>query len=117
MLRALPADAYSLRLHNDDPMKGILLELHVHEDSEEGVAFVEHFRATCFENLGAAPAGKPIPPGAESVHWYLQGESSEWLMFEFWTKDIGAIQRAVARVENALRDDGHPVTLENRLTQ
>lgn len=116
-MRTLAADAYSLRLHNEDPMKGILLELHVHEDSEEGVAFLDNFRATCFEHLGAAPAGRPIPPGAESVHWFLQGQSSEWLMFEFWSRDIPAIRRAVARVENALRTAGVTVTIDDRLSQ
>ncbi|MFC5505314.1 hypothetical protein [Bosea massiliensis] len=116
-MRTLADTAYSLRLHQDDPMKGILFELHVHEDTEEGVAFLDQFREACFENLGAAPAGKPIPPGAESVHWYLQGQSSEWLMFEFWSRDIPAIRRAVARVENALRTAGVTVTIEDRLSQ
>lgn len=116
-MQTLPADAYSLCLHRDDPMKGILFELHVHEDTEEGVAFLDQFRDACFENLGAAPAGMPIPPGAESVHWYLQGQSSEWLMFEFWSRDIPAIRRAVARVENALRTAGVTVTIDDRLAE
>ncbi|PZR93571.1 MAG: hypothetical protein DI537_10680 [Stutzerimonas stutzeri] len=115
MVSTLPHGAYTLQLHRDDPMKGILFELHVHEDTEEGVAFVERVRASCFEHLGAAPAGKPIPPGAESVHWYLQGESSDWLMFEFWSRDIDAIRRAVARVITALRAAGDQVQFEDRL--
>lgn len=107
MVRRLAPEAYSLRLHKDDPMKGILLELHVHEDTEEGVAFVDHFKATCFEHLGASP---------DRIHWFLQGQSSEWLMFEFWTRDAPAIQRAVARVENALREEGLTVNFQNCLT-
>lgn len=106
MVQPLASDAYSLRLHNEDPMKGVLLELHIHEESEEAIAFLDHFKDTCFEQLGA---------GADRVHWYLQGQSSSWLMFEFWTRDIAAIQRCVARVENTLREQKLPVILENSL--
>jgi hypothetical protein len=38
-------------------------------------------------------------------------------MFEFWSRDIPAIRRAVARVENALRTAGVTITIEDRLPQ
>jgi hypothetical protein len=111
----MDASRYTLKLHKDFPGKGWLLELHMNDSDEEDVAFVETFRATAFRYLGAAPHGfTRHDDGKRFVDtcWFLQGESSDWLMFEFWTSDQSAILDGVIRVIDALNMQGIPVVLQ-----
>jgi hypothetical protein len=109
----LPADHYRLKLHQDTPGRGYLFELHITHESDDSVAFVENFRATCFRHLGSAPMGMPKPADKKDPCWFLQGESSTWLMFEFWTRDHDSILEGVLRVLDALEAQGLPVTLSH----
>lgn len=111
----MDASRYTLKLHNDFPGKSWLLELTMDDSDEEDIAFVERFRSTCFHHLGVAPHGftrhEDGARFAES-HWFLQGESSTWLMFEFWTKDQSAILDGVIRVIDALEAQGLSIVLQ-----
>ena len=111
----MDASRYTLRLHKDFLGKGWLLEFHMMDSDEDDTAFGDSFRATAFRYLGAAPHEfTRHDDGTRFVDtcWFLQGDSSDWLMFEFWTSYQSAILDGVIRVIEALETQGVSVVLQ-----
>ena len=111
----MDASRYTLRLNKGFPGKGWLLELHMKDSGEDDRAFVDTFRATAFRYLGAAPHGFTRHEDGKwfvDTCWFLQDDSSDWLMFEFWTSDQTAILDGVIRVIDALETQGISVILQ-----
>ena len=110
-IKDLPADHYSLRLTKELPGSGYLFILEIKQPSAHSAAFVDNFRATCFEHLGSAPMGMTKPAGVRHNNWFLQGNTPDWVMFEFWTDDHDAILEGVFRVVAALEVQGLSVAV------
>jgi hypothetical protein len=97
----LPADHYWLKLHQDTPGRGYLFELHITHESDDSVAFVENFRATCFRHLGSAPMGMPKPADKKDPCWFLPEIRSDWK-----ERTLHASMRGDSRSRRDRRDPG-----------
>lgn len=72
---------------------------------------VRRFRSAAFHHLGAAPRGMTKPYGVPDSKWFLQCDSAQYLLFEFWTSDRAAIKAGIARTLSACTADGLDLTL------
>lgn len=78
-----------MRVELQPPLGDKGYALHFHDVPEQ--------LAPTIRSLVCAPRDKRLP-----AHPFLQGDSGTWLMVEFWTSDMEAINRAVAATEEKL---------------
>ena len=72
---------------------------------------VRRFRSAAFHHLGSAPRGMTKPYGVPDSKWFLQCDSGQYLLFEFWTSDRAAIEAGIARTLAACAAEGLVLTL------